>query len=213
MMARRLWRLWRVPCALALLLAVLQAAGWRSALEYRRSALLQGQVWRLVTGSFVHLGWDHLLRDLLGLFLIWGLFAPVLDERAWLGLILTSSMAVGAGLLAFDPSVAWYVGISGVLFGMFCAGALLEFRRRAAFSGALLLGMLVIIVWTLQAGALPDETRDLGGKVVPQAHLYGALGGAAFILLRWLARALRSERSVTMPASDDAAGDIKNEGS
>ena len=76
MMARRLWRLWRVPCALALLLAVLQAAGWRRALEYRRSALLQGQVWRLVTGSFVHLGWDHLLRDLLGLFLIWGAVRP-----------------------------------------------------------------------------------------------------------------------------------------
>lgn len=184
MTIRQLWRLWRLPGVLASLLVLLQAAGLRSVLEYRRAAVLRGQLWRVVSGNFVHLGWVHLLRDLLGLFLIWGLFAPALKERAWLALILTSSVAVGAGLLAFSPAVAWYVGISGVLFGLFCAGALLEIRRRPVYASALLLGMLVIIAWTLSAGALPGETRDLGGQVVPQAHLYGALGGAAFILWR-----------------------------
>ena len=185
---RGLLRVWRLPLLLAALLLALQETGLRDALEYRRDAVLHGQLWRLLTGNLVHLGWVHLLRDLAGLFLIWGLFAPRLGERTGLALILVCAMAVGLGLLAFSPQIAWYVGISGVLFGLFCAGALLEWRERPLYAGALLLGMAAVIGWTLHAGALPGETRDLGGAVVPQAHLYGALGAAAFILLRqgWL---------------------------
>lgn len=185
---RRLLRTWRLPLLLALLLVALQALGLRDALEYRRDAVLHGQLWRLLTGNLVHLGWVHLLRDLAGLFLIWGLFAPRLSERSWLALMLVCAAAVGLGLFALSPQIAWYVGISGVLFGLFCTGALLEWRRRPLYAGALLLGMAAVIAWTLRAGALPGETRDLGGAVVPQAHLYGALGGAAFMLLRqgWL---------------------------
>jgi rhomboid family GlyGly-CTERM serine protease len=186
--ARRLLRVWSLPLLLAALLLALQALGLRDAFEYRRAAVLHGQLWRLLTGNLVHLGWAHLLRDLAGLFLIWGLFAPRMRDRTWLALILACATAVGLGLLAFSPQVAWYVGISGVLFGLFCAGALLEWPQRPLYAGALLLGMAMVIGWTLHAGALPGETRDLGGAVVPQAHLYGALGGAAFILLRqgWL---------------------------
>ena len=185
---RRLLRVWRLPLLLAALLLALQALGLRDALEYRRAAVLHGQLWRLLTGNLVHLGWLHLLRDQAGLFLIWSLFAPRLRERAWLALILVCTTAVGLGLLAFSPQIAWYVGISGVLFGLFCAGALLEWRQRPLYACALLLGMTAVIIWTLHAGALPGETRDLGGAVVPQAHLYGALGGATFMLFRqgWL---------------------------
>ena len=185
---RRVLRVWRLPLLLAALLVALQALGLRDALEYRRAAVLHGQLWRLLTGNLVHLGWVHLLRDLAGLFLIWGLFASRLSERSWLALMLVSALAVSLGLLACSPQVAWYVGISGVLFGLFCAGALLEWRERPRYAGALLLGMAAVIGWTLHAGTLPGETRDLGGAVVPQAHLYGALGAAAFILLRqgWL---------------------------
>lgn len=181
---RRLLRIWRLPLLLAALLLALQSLGLRDALEYRRTAVLHGQLWRLLSGNLIHLGWVHLLRDLAGLFLIWGLFATRMRERTWLALILVCAMAVGLGLLAFSPQIAWYVGISGVLFGLFCAGALLEWRQRPLYAGALLLGMAVVIGWTLHAGALPGETRDLGGAVVPQAHLYGALGGTAFMLLR-----------------------------
>ena len=191
---RRPLRDWRLPLLLALLLLALQALGLRSALQYRRDAVLDGQLWRLLTGNLVHLGWVHLLRDLAGLFLIWGLFARRLDERAWLALLLVCALAVGLGLFVFSPQIAWYVGISGVLFGLFCAGALLEWRERPRYASALLLGMAAVIAWTLHAGALPGETRDLGGAVVPQAHLYGALGAAAFILLRQGWRKLRSAR-------------------
>ena len=76
------------------------------------------------------------------------------------------------------------MGISGVLFGVFCAGALSQFQERPRYAGVLLLGMAAVIAWTMYAGALPGETMGLGGAVVPEAHLYGALGGAAFVMVR-----------------------------
>jgi rhomboid family GlyGly-CTERM serine protease len=188
MTVRRWLREWRLPLGVAALLALLQAADLRSALEYQRDAVLHGQVWRLLTASLVHLGWVHLVRDLAGLCLIWGLFSHWLDERTWLWLMTGCALGVGVGLLAFAPGVIWYVGISGVLFGMFCAGALCEYRSRPLYASALLLGMAAIIVWALVAGALPGETIGLGGKVVPQAHLFGALAGGLILLLRAVLR-------------------------
>ena len=177
-------RRWRLPLVLAALLIVLQVAGWRQPLQYERTAILQGQLWRLLTGNLVHLGWVHLGRDTAGLVLIWALLGHALTERAWLGVLLCSALAVGAGLLLFAPGINWYVGISGVLFGMFCAGSLQQFPEHPLAGSGMLLGMMAVIAWTLYAGALPGETADLGGAVVPQAHLFGAAGGAAFIWVR-----------------------------
>ncbi len=188
--ARALLRRWRVPLTLAVTLVALQATGWTPALEYRRAAVLHGELWRLLTGSLVHLGWVHLARDLAGLFLIWGLFACSLNEHSALWILLVSMLSVGLCLLAFSPGILWYVGISGALFGLFCAGALCEFRENPFFAGTLLLGMAAVVAWTLYAGALPGETAGLGGRVVPQAHLYGAFGGAAFVLARAARRAV-----------------------
>lgn len=188
--AHDLLRRWRIPLGLAALLVALQASGWHGGLEYRRAAVLQGQLWRLLTGNLVHLGWAHLLRDVVGLMLIWKLFAGWLAERTWLWVLAASAVAVGVGLLAFSPGVAWYVGISGALFGLFSAGALSVGRKQPVYAGSLLLGMTAVIAWTLHAGALPGETAGLGGAVVPQAHLYGAIGGAvAFLLCDALRRA------------------------
>lgn len=183
MNVRELGVRWRVPAALAALLVLLQGAGLRSALEYRRRAIRHGELWRVLTGNGVHLGWDHLARNLAGLCLIWALFGRSLDEREWLAVIGVSSLAVGLGLFAFSPAITWYVGISGALFGMFAAGALGQWPKRPIYAGTLLLGMLAVILWTRLAGALPEETVDLGGRVIPQAHLYGAIGGAGALAL------------------------------
>ena len=182
--ARALALHWPAPLTLAALLVTVQAAGWRQELEYRRAAVLRGEVWRLVTANAVHLGWAHLARDLAGLFLIWALVGDSLDERSWLWAVCTSAVSVGLGLLVFSPEISWYVGISGVLFGLYCAGALCQLPEHPTFASVLLLSMATVIAWTLYAGALPGETAALGGNVVPQAHLYGALGGAAVILVR-----------------------------
>jgi rhomboid family GlyGly-CTERM serine protease len=169
---------WRVPIGLAALLIVLQAAGLRDALEYSREAARNGQLWRLLTGNLVHLGWLHLCRDLAGLGLIWWLICRHLSERIAVGVLAVSALSVGVGLLLFSPRIEWYVGISGALFGLYTAGVLRICKERLLLGAALLAGMLGILAWSLYAGGLPGETTDLGGAVIPQAHFYGAIGGA-----------------------------------
>lgn len=171
-------RPWRVPLALSALLLALQASGLKNALEYSREAVHQGQLWRLLTCNLVHLGWVHLVRDLAGLGLIWWLVSRDVSERSALWVLAISALSVGVGLLLFSPGIEWYVGISGALFGLYSAGALRICKERRLPGAALLLGMVGILAWSLYAGALPGETTGLGGTVVPQAHLYGAIGGA-----------------------------------
>jgi rhomboid family GlyGly-CTERM serine protease len=191
---------WRAPLALSALLIAAQVLGLRNALEYSRQSVRQGQLWRLVTGSLVHLGWMHLARDLAGLGLIWWLTSRYLSQRSAVWIVSMSALAVGVGLLLFDPDVEWYVGISGALFGLYTAGALLICKERAVLGTALLLGMLGILAWSLHAGALPLETTGLGGAVIPRAHLYGAIGGA--LTLAVLSKGHHSVRTADIHEAD-----------
>jgi len=179
---------WRLPLVIAGLAIAAQALGLASSLRYQRDLVQHGQWWRLLTGNFVHLGWMHLLRDLAGLFLIWVLFRRSMSDLSWAILVLLASLGVCLGIYLLNPSIAWYVGLSGMLFGLFAAGAALEWTSSRWRSLALLAGMALLLVYTVFIGPLPGEESGLGGRVVPQAHVYGACLGLAYILCRggWL---------------------------
>lgn len=194
---RTRWHWW-IPLTLTLLCALLQLLPARALLQYQRDAVLHGQYWRLLSGNLVHLGWGHLLHDLVGLWLIWLLFAPLLRARAWLALLLTDALAVGLGLLLFSPQVAWYVGISAVLYGLFAAGCLAQWRSRPLWAGLLLAGEAALLAWSNLVGPLPAESWGMDGPVLPIAHVYGATGGLLFMLARggWLAWRTRGRRGL-----------------
>ena len=75
----------------------------RLPLRYDRAAILHGEVWRLVTGNFVHLGPGHLLEDMAGALLLWLLFEDALPGWRMPATVLVGSVAVGVGLLLGDP--------------------------------------------------------------------------------------------------------------
>jgi rhomboid family GlyGly-CTERM serine protease len=149
----------------------------RQALRYDRQAVLAGQFWRLLTGNLVHLGAGHLAEDMAGLMLLWLLLEPALAGWRWVATAYGGCLAVGLGLLWFDPGVVWYVGISGALNTLWAAGALILIVRRAP--GGLLLGgfLLLKIIWEQTHGPIPFSVATTGGPVIVAAHLYGALAG------------------------------------
>ncbi len=110
----------------AVLMAVLQVlpAEWRAALRYDRDALAAGQIWRLLTANFIHLGWAHLLLNLAGFLLIGWLFADEERPATWLVVLLACCMASSLGLYWLTPEIRWVVGMSGALHGLFVFGAL-----------------------------------------------------------------------------------------
>lgn len=157
-------------------------------LRYDREAILHGQWWRLISGNMVHLGWPHLALNLAGLVLVWLLFRQTLATRHWIVITVASAVAVGAGLLAFDPALQWYVGLSGVLHGLFAAGVIAGLYGGNRGDWLLLALVTAKIVWEQRVGAMPGTADIAGGAVIVDAHLYGAIGGAVAALLIIVAR-------------------------
>lgn len=156
----------------------------QAGLRYEREAILNQQWWRLLTGNFVHLGTTHLALNLLGLGLIFSLFRTAFTNTAWFAVILACCMSVGLGLLWFQPTVHWYVGLSGVLHGMFTAGALAMRHTQPRWSALCLTALAIKIVIEQIAGD-PWGTASLtGGPVIASAHIYGALGGLSGLAWR-----------------------------
>ena len=120
-----------LPICLALITVLLAAAGNNATelLRYHTADIRAGELWRLFTGNLVHLGWSHTLMNLLGLGLIWGLFWDCFFQRQWLIITLISGLTVSLGLFLLNPELVWYVGLSGLLHGLFVAGAVGGIRR------------------------------------------------------------------------------------
>ena len=155
------------------------ASDW---LRFDRHAILQGQLWRLLTAHLTHLGWSHLAMNVAGLWLIWFLFGQRLSTGYWLLILLGSALGVSLGLLAFHPDILWYVGLSGVLHGLFVGGCLMDIRSGR--KDALLLFALIVakLAWEQFSGPLPGSEATAGGKVVVDAHLYGAICGVVLVM-------------------------------
>lgn len=150
------------------------------ALRYDRAQVTAGQLWRLVTGNLVHLNWPHLVLNLAGLVLIWLLLGRDWSLRLWCATFAVCTLAVGGGLYAFDPALRWYVGLSGVLHGLFVAGVLVTPGLSRIERVALLAAVAAKLAWEHLFGPTPGVTALIHGAVVGQAHLYGAAGGLLF---------------------------------
>ncbi len=161
-------------CLLLLLALCALGDGAREALDYQRAALAQHQWWRLISAHLVHLGWPHALLNGVGLALLWMLFAREFTPRRWLWIALLSAASIDAGLWFLRPAVDWYLGASGVLHGVWAAGACAMYRRGDGFGAALLLLLIAKMVYEQQSGASLFEGNL---PLVSAAHLYGALGG------------------------------------
>ncbi len=177
-------RAWSLPLGLAMICVLITVFDPPSgdALQYDRTLILQGQVWRLLTGNIVHLNFNHLWLNLGGLVLLWLFFAQCFSLRTWLLLLLLSCAGTGLGLLWLNPDLEWYVGLSGALHGLFIAGAIQDLRRpgngERHWEGWLLLGVLIgKVLWEQYAGPMPGSEATAGGRVIVDAHLYGAVSG------------------------------------
>ncbi len=160
----------------------------RALLRYDRASILQDlELWRLLSGHFVHLGWSHLLLNLAGCLLVWYLFRKDFGLRQWASMIVAGALAISAGFLLFNPGLDWYVGLSGLLHGLFAAGLVSWVRERSLEAAGIFVIFMGKIIWEQIAGPLPLTSDAAGGPVIVDAHLYGALAGAAAAIVLLLA--------------------------
>jgi rhomboid family GlyGly-CTERM serine protease len=176
---------WLIPIASAAL-AILVAVGGddgRLLLRYQRSAIEQGEFWRLLTGHFTHIGWSHLTMNLLALAGIWALVGQNLRALQWLFVYAVTVAGIDAGFWWWDPRLTWYVGLSGVLHGLLLAGLGAGWRTRPAEAVVVAALLVAKLAYEQRYGALPGSAETAGDDVVVNAHLYGALAGSLGLLL------------------------------
>ncbi len=167
---------------------------FRPLFEYRRDAVLQGELWRLASASWLHVNTVHLVVNLVALALLVIGFG-FRDGPALLWRLLVWGALVQLASLAFEPSVQWARGLSGVLHALaayaairLCWGAL-----RVAWLVGLAL-KLSFEAWGLpglpgleaiQGWSYTAAWDWLGVPVLTGQHLAGALVGVGWALAEW----------------------------
>lgn len=148
---------------------------------FDREAIMQGELWRLFTGHWVHSDWEHLAWNLLALGLLGWMIELSLGQRKLFQALLVGMCLVDAWAWWFLPSLVYYCGLSGILNTLLIVSVIEGwFRTRnnvflLVFIGA----MAKITLELIQSSALLTHTA---WPAVPQAHLAGAIAGIIFLL-------------------------------
>lgn len=83
-------------------------------LIYDRTAIIHGEIWRLLSGNLVHFSVAHLLYNLIA-WLIAGTLIEFHAYRFFLLLCLSSSILIGTALFILKPELYFYAGLSGIV--------------------------------------------------------------------------------------------------
>ena len=151
--------------------------------RYERDWLATGQVWRLVSAHWVHVGWVHLLLNAASLVICVTLTSPRWSIKRWL--IYTLIMGLGISILIdlYNPEIGDYAGHSGVLYGLYLLAAINLFARDRLIAVLVLIAIVGKVL--MEKFEVYDfNTGDLiGARVVTDSHLYGLLIAIAIALV------------------------------
>jgi rhomboid family GlyGly-CTERM serine protease len=149
---------------------------------YDRVAIRAGELWRLITGNWVHFSGSHLGYNLLAL----GFAGWLIESRGhphFALLSLLSATVIGVAVLSFESGIQFYGGLSGV-----ATGAIVYLALREARNGTLhqIVLAIVLVLLGLKLGwesfvgqPLFARATDSSCVVVPISHLAGALTAGA----------------------------------
>lgn len=147
--------------------------GWLIGAEVNRfgqvvGGVAGGELYRLLTGGFLHAGLLHLGFNMWVLWILGSQLEPALGRVRFAGLYVSSLLAGSMGVMLTEPLAAT-VGASGAVFGLMGAAFALQHARginpwKSGVGGLILLNVLITF-------AVPGIS--IGG------HLGGLAGGAA----------------------------------
>ena len=173
---------WLPPLLIAVFSALLELGGApvNALLRYDRLAVVDGQWWRLLSANFVHLGWWHWVLNVLSLALLALLCPEPVRPLDWLLRVVSIAFGMCLCLHLLTPDLGAYVGLSGLVYGLFALGFGRQIAAGDRFAIACMAFLAARIVWELVVGAPASEEGLIGGSVVAESHLYGVLAAVAY---------------------------------
>jgi len=121
---------WHYLAVILPLMILLQVIG-PEYFRFERDWMASGEIWRLISAHWVHVGWMHLLLNGLGLVICVILTTPGWPFKRWV--ITSLLMGLGISLLVtfYNPEIKDYAGHSGVLYGLYVLGGGIVVRARS----------------------------------------------------------------------------------
>ncbi|MCP4333668.1 MAG: rhombosortase [Gammaproteobacteria bacterium] len=165
-----------------LIVVTLQVIGVRY-FRYDHDWLENGQIWRIVSAHWVHVGWVHMFLNMVGLMICISLSNPRWSVRRWFLQSLCIAIGISVLFTLQNSDLHWYVGFSGVLFGLYFLAAH-DLYARDRLIASLMGGAIVIKVILEQYTNYDIDSSDLiGAPVIVDAHLYGLMMAIAIALV------------------------------
>ena len=166
-------------------------------LRFDRSAIANGQLWRLITANLLHTNFNHMLINSAGLWLIWGIFWDIGNKKTQWSFLLFPILLNTSILYFLVPEVNYYVGLSGALHGTIIAFGIADFNSNKLTSIGLIIGVSIKIAYELIMGSSEWTTSFIEADVVEEAHLWGAVSGliTGLIYLKFFSPAPNSQQA------------------
>lgn len=152
-------------------------------LAFNRNLLVNAYWWQFITSNLVHTNTNHLLLNLAGICLLWAIHGQYYNFSLYLAKVAVLCLWVTIGLYFFSPDLIRYLGLSGVLHGLFVYGAFKDIQHKVQFGWLLMVGVWIKISYEQIYGAEQMIMDLIAANVAVDAHLYGAIGGLGCILI------------------------------
>lgn len=195
------------PATLAIIALCSALFGWQiatGALESEKAIvdagalvadrMAQGEVWRLLSSMFLHGSLEHLLGNMVALYILGLACEHAFGAATMLAIYAVAGIAGGLASAFFEPMPT--VGASGAIFGLMgCAVAMLARRRRELHVRDTRIGIVLGVwaLWQLGLGLVSPMVANV-------AHIGGLLAGA---MLGWtiVPRLLTRDRKAHQPST------------
>lgn len=125
-----------------------------------------GEWWRLLSATFLHGGVEHILFNMMALY-IWGRYAEAMLGRVRYVMVYFAAGIAGS-VLSYAMSVSVSVGASGAIFGLFGSFLFLRVYHREIFDRVFGTQVIILIAVNL-----------ITGFFRPNIDLWGHFGGLA----------------------------------
>ncbi len=147
--------------------------------EFNRTAINQGEFWRIVTSQWVHFGFNHSLMNGLCFAIVQFRLLKDLPLRRWLITQLVVQLGVGCGLYFTLGDGEIYRGYSGAFCGLLAFGLLWNLSRDTWFLAVVYAGLLLKIAVEQTPGYNLDYLKNvMDFSVAVDAHLFGVITGS-----------------------------------
>jgi len=130
------------------------------------SLIEAGEIWRLLTSTFIHIGIIHLAFNLYALWALGPLTEESFGHRRFFIIYILSGLGGSIASFLFSPVLS--AGASGAIFGLLGALLYYSYKRPALWKSGLGMNLVVVILINLGFGLVQpgiDNFAHLGGLI------------------------------------------------